>query len=389
MGSSRGSSARKIAGRQPALPGRGITESITEPLTICPKSRKSGRQDARCDNQRPGLICRNGFECSAVARIASRCDSQTCLGSHSANLDLVRSLQYGCPDRPRSSPIVHTAGGRDSEGIVSIVAAMKRAFLAAPVVLLIASGVTARDLPNFDAAAARRIVPPAVAQAANARIPTEWYAQFGTPSFRWLGGATDGTVMATTMVGGFGGAYVSEVHDTGRGAIVTRYRQRIDGIEVFRHELNVVTTRDGATVAISGHLADVAAHAAAKSGGLFRLSEAAAVAIASGDLDASDPAASRVSRVWFDLGTSLEPAYAIELATDAEMFLYVISAADGRLLFRKNLTAEACQPFTYRVWAETTGVRRSFNGPQGYAGDPNPTGTNDGFQGPKGLGSDL
>jgi hypothetical protein len=237
---------------------------------------------------------------------------------------------------------------------------MKRVLIAVTVLLRIASIAAARDLPNFDAAAGQRMATPAVAQGANARIPAEWYAQFGTPSFRWIGGATDGTV---TAVSGFDGAYVSEVHDTGRGAIVTRYRQRIDGIEVFRNELNVVTARDGATVAISGHLAGDAARAAAKSGGLFRLSDAGAVAIASGDLDASDPAESRVRLVWFDLGTSLEPAYSIELTTNAEMFLYVISAADGRLLFRTNLTEDAGTPFTYRVWAETTGTKRPFNGP--------------------------
>ncbi|HXH93358.1 MAG TPA: M36 family metallopeptidase, partial [Thermoanaerobaculia bacterium] len=259
---------------------------------------------------------------------------------------------------------------------------MKRAFIAATVPLLIASIATARDLPNFDAAATQRTAPSAVAQASSSKIPTEWYAQFGTPSFRWIGGAPGGAVTASAAVSGFDGAYVSEVHDTGRGAIVTRYRQRIDGIEVFRNELNVVTARDGATVAISGHLAGPAARAAAKSGELFRLSEAATVAIASGDLDANGPAASRLSRVWFDPGTSLEPVYSIELATDTEMFLYVISAADGRLLFRKNLTEDAGTPFTYRVWAETTGIKRPLNGPQGLVGDPNPTGTNDGFQAP-------
>jgi hypothetical protein len=120
---------------------------------------------------------------------------------------------------------------------------MKRAFIAAAVPLLIASAATARDLPNYDAAAAQRIVQLPVAQAANLKIPTEWYAQFGTPSFRWIGGATGGTVTAAAAVTGLDGAYVSEVHDTGRGAIVTRYRQRIDGIEVFRNELNVVSFR--------------------------------------------------------------------------------------------------------------------------------------------------
>jgi hypothetical protein len=172
---------------------------------------------------------------------------------------------------------------------------MKRAFIAAAVPLLIASVATARDLPNFDAAATQRATPSAVAQASSTKIPTEWYAQFGTPSFRWIGGAPGGAVMASGAVSGFEGAYVSEVHDTGRGAIVTRYRQRIDGIEVFRNELNVVTARDGATVAISGHLAGTAARSAAKSAGQFRLSDDAAIAIASGDLEANGPAESRVS----------------------------------------------------------------------------------------------
>jgi hypothetical protein len=47
-----------------------------------------------------------------------------------------------------------------------------------------------------------------------------------------------------------------------------------------------------------------------------------------------------------------------------------------------NLTEDAGTTFTYRVWAETTGIKRPFNGPQGMVGDPHPTGTNDGFQAP-------
>src|SRR5437764_1978893 len=164
---------------------------------------------------------------------------------------------------------------------VSIAPPMKRAFIAVAMVPFIASIAVARELPNFDAAATRRIAPPASEQARSVKIPTEWYAQFGTPSFRWIGGATDGGVTVAAAVSGFDGAYVSEVHDTGRGAIVTRYRQRIDGIEVFRNELNFVTARDGTPVAISGHLTGSPARAAAKSGEQFRLLQAEAVAIAS------------------------------------------------------------------------------------------------------------
>ena len=88
----------------------------------------------------------------------------------------------------------------------------------------------------------------------------------------------------------------------------------------------------------------------------------------------------RNDRVWFDLGPSLEPAYYVEVEDDEGMMGYVISAADGRLLFRRNLTEDVNQPFTYRVWADSAGTHRPLNGPQGFAGDPHPTGTNDGFQ---------
>jgi len=100
----------------------------------------------------------------------------------------------------------------------------------------------------------------------------------------------------------------------------------------------------------------------------------------------------RSKRVWFHLADGYEPAYNIELdlgsrsSTDSRIYSYVISAADGRLLFRKNLTEDqaapnqAATPFAYRVWADAAGDHRPLNGPQGFGGDPNPSGTNDGFQ---------
>jgi len=234
-----------------------------------------------------------------------------------------------------------------------------------------------RDLPNYDAAAKLHATPPAARTATGAKIPTEWYAQFGTPSFVWLWGRHE-TLAASFSE--FDGAYVSETHDTGRGAIVTRFRQRIDGIDVFRNELNVVTARDGTPVAMSGHLAPHTVHATSNGASHWRLSADDAIALAKADYGEGTLTASRASRVWFDLGASLEPAYSLELelAPDNDMYAYVVSAADGRLLFRKNLTEDA----TYRVWADPAGQRRPLNGPQGFAGNPHPTGTNDGFQAP-------
>jgi hypothetical protein len=234
----------------------------------------------------------------------------------------------------------------------------------------------AHDLPNYDAAAAMRVAPSAAQAVTASKIPTEWYEQFGTPSFLWLRGRHEAMAAAFD---GSDGAYVSETHDTGRGAIVTRFRQRIDGIDVFRNELNVVTARDGTPVAMSGHLARGAVQAAAANrASRWRLSADDAIALALADYGDGELTTFRASPVWFDLGASLEPAYSIELelAPDNDMYAYVISAADGRLLFRKNLTEDA----TYRVWADPAGQRRPLNGPQGFAGNPHPNGINDGFQ---------
>ncbi|HMC21690.1 MAG TPA: M36 family metallopeptidase [Thermoanaerobaculia bacterium] len=232
--------------------------------------------------------------------------------------------------------------------------------------------------PNYDAVADAPVVPHVSALAQiRAGIPVEWDTRFDVPSFVWMAGSQIAD-----------GAYVAHVHDTGRGAIIFKYRQRIDGIEVFRDELNVMLTRDHKVLATSGSLAP--------SFGVRRLaaafvSEADAVATALKDLaPEADPADAQswVHRVWFHLPDHLESAYSIVLdladrsSTDSDMFLYVISATDGRLLFRKNLTEDDSPPFTYRVWADPQGVHRPMNGPQGFGGIPHPSGTNDGFQPP-------
>src|SRR5436190_11625470 len=130
---------------------------------------------------------------------------------------------------------------------------------------LLAATAFARDLPNYDASALLTVAhKDAVRAAAGVKIPVEWYPQYGTPSFVWMGGATSANDVAT-MSAGVDGAYVSEVHDVGYGPIIVRYRQRIDGIEVFRNELNVVMARDNRVIALSGHLADPPATVSASS----------------------------------------------------------------------------------------------------------------------------
>lgn len=225
---------------------------------------------------------------------------------------------------------------------------------------------------------------------------------------------------------------VANVHDTGRGAIVVKLRQSIGGVEVFRDEMNVIMNRNLQLVAISGYLTGGGGEAIlvdSATGGSFRLSKAQAVASAVGDLTGSavSPAAvratkspsaqasangqstysyftaslsgdavmgaepARVKQVMYHTPEGFVPAYYVEaevtvpstdeatisedgaaVLTDSLYYAYVISAVDGQLLFRKNLTEK--DSFTYRVWSGTSGAYEPFDGPQGNVG-PYPTAT--------------
>lgn len=207
-------------------------------------------------------------------------------------------------------------------------------------------------------------------------------------------------------------AEVKSVHNTGKGAVIVQMKQKIDGVEVFRDEMKVVMNQKLDLVAMSGYIPTWTKNRT----GVFTLSPAQAIAIAFQDLtDAGIDAGalqwsenrdqfdffsldaqaentiglhmvepSRVKKVMFDLPEGLEPAYYLELnvgapdGRDSDFYSYVISAVDGKLLFRNNLTSQ--DSFSYRVWADSTGKFIPFDGPQGPTGTPHPTGLPDGFQ---------
>jgi len=212
-------------------------------------------------------------------------------------------------------------------------------------------------------------------------------------------------------------AVVGPVHDAGRGLIIVPFRQRYNGVEVFRDEIKLAMTRDLDLVSISGYLIGTGTASVAAAPPAFKLTAAEAIATglkdfiedgvdpqqvrsagqaeggyerfdlvpsSSTDLRMIEPA--RVKRVYFRLSDRLEPAYYLELSLgsdkseESDGYSYVISADDGRMLFRKNLTVS--DSFSYRVWADTTGDRMPFDGPQGTAPTPHPTGLPDGYQAP-------
>ena len=211
-------------------------------------------------------------------------------------------------------------------------------------------------------------------------------------------------------------AVLQELHDTGAGPIVARFRQVVGGIEVFRDELRVVMDRELELVAMAGWLSPHAA-AAERAPLQFRLGIADAVArglhdlaglgLAASDLQAGEPepggydsftpraalpgglvlsAPIRAKKVLFHHPDRLEPAHFVEVqigakdSTDGEAWATVLSAIDGRVLFRHDLVQR--DSFSYRVWAEPTGLMLPYDGPQASAGTPHPTGTPDRYQAP-------
>ena len=186
------------------------------------------------------------------------------------------------------------------------------------------------------------------------------------------------------------GARLQFVHDTGRGGVIVSLRQRVGGTELFHGDLKVLLDQGNHLLAISG-----APHPAAHPGSArpFVLPATDAVAVALRDLqrDASpgrilptgvsragwvyyDLAAkasarlrkpARVKPVYFPAGDALLPAHFVELQLQGKTGMtahqHVVAADDGRVLYRRDATAN--EAFQYRVHADADGDHRPFDGP--------------------------
>jgi len=224
--------------------------------------------------------------------------------------------------------------------------------------------------------------------------------------------------------GDFDRAKVVQVHDTGSGAIIVKFQEDIGGIEVFREELSVMMDRNLEPIAFSGYLSGAPRLIAARAAS-FQLDEREAAAIAlsdrigksmpraelvttgarqgpygfvdheartkragagvSGDSALTEPV--RYKQVYFHTADAFEPAYYLEISAelrnaeggvDNDMYSYVVSATDGRILYRHDLTVS--DSFTYRLWADESGssVNVPKDSPHGDGTTPHPTGTPDG-----------
>lgn len=290
---------------------------------------------------------------------------------------------------------------------------------------------TAAEKPAIDAFLARRDVKPLVTpgelsrlgrEALSAGLVTSTEPRLGVPTFFWAARPPAGTrtfadqgltaeqaarrflvahaELYRGSVARWAEARVSHVHDLHDGsAVIVTFQQRVGGVRVFRDELKVIMTAKLELVALAGALTPEL-----KVRGEFALAPASAIASAFENLTGSALEPSRLQElgtfgggyqhhrlagaetpvrtrpVYFPLPDGLVPGFYVELdvptsETDSEYFAFVVSAVDGAVLFRKNLTAA----HSYRVWADATPPHLPLDGPQGSAATPHPTGTTDGF----------
>jgi large repetitive protein len=228
--------------------------------------------------------------------------------------------------------------------------------------------------------------------------------------------------------GDFDRAKVVQVHDTGSGGVIVKFQEDIGGIEVFREELSVMMDRNLEPIAFSGYLSGAPRLIAARAAS-FQLDEREAAAIAlsdrtggsmtraelvttgarqgpygfvdqdarmkragaatTGDSALTEPV--RYKQVYFHTADAFEPAYYLEVSAelrdtqggiDNDMYSYVVSANDGRILYRHNLTVS--DSFTYRLWADESGssVNVPSDSPHGDGTTPHPTGVPNGVMPP-------
>ncbi|HEU5058067.1 MAG TPA: M36 family metallopeptidase, partial [Kofleriaceae bacterium] len=203
---------------------------------------------------------------------------------------------------------------------------------------------------------------------------------------------------------------VEPVRRTDLGHHLVRLVQEVDGIEIYRSEMKAVLKSDLSLVALTGTPSRVTT--AKPADRAFRLTPGQAVSRALGDLykvavpdgfdSLSRPAAgrdawvdlpalasvqlsqpARARKVFFRDGERLIAAYMTEFyssrerSTSSDAYRYLISAADGRVLERRDLTAH--EAFTYRAYARPGGKHTPTDGPQADY-NPHPTGVPDGSQ---------
>jgi hypothetical protein len=191
-------------------------------------------------------------------------------------------------------------------------------------------------------------------------------------------------------------AVLASVHDKGTGAKIVKYKQEVNGVEVFNREYNIMMDAKFNLVASSGYLTNKGSVQGLKDklylndfGNPVEAIKAAFTDL-SGDasevrLTAQDSTSKytkfhvsnndkmlgepRAKKVFFEQKGQLIAAYYVEVesaiadSVDSEYFSYVISANDSEILFKNDLSSHA-DSFNYRVYADED-TKKPWDSPHG------------------------
>lgn len=302
--------------------------------------------------------------------------------------------------------------------------------LAAPAASPLSAQFKSGDLPDFDAALqARQSAPASLRQTADTQVSrfgfrSQYDSRLGM-TFLWAKKGAEVSTLRSSLTGqalheatarhflarhatalGLSQSTINDAQlfdhqDTGTGPVIQRFRQRVGGVEVFNRDISVLMDRQQRLVAIAGYFssqADASSLASAKYslsapqaivkafanlggkvGGNFTAGATKGAyrtwARSAGQGDLQLEADPRVKPVLYALKGKVVPGYYVELSAatrDGARQLdygYVVSAEDGSVLFRKNLTTyETATPYTYRMLADKYGV--PYDSPLGNGMEP-------------------
>lgn len=282
------------------------------------------------------------------------------------------------------------------------------------------AGSSHASLQNFDAYRAELAQQPqsvsAKAAIADGALPSQFDARMNKPTFVWASGsdavpavgALKADALVVSQARDYLRAHATELHLTeamitsakvtdsqynGNGPAVVRFKQMVNGYEVFNRSLNVMIDRSGKLVAISGYFATDASGTPAEFsrtaqqavvsawthlGGSSFLSALLGSGVTQGVYQLFQmPALSgvqamtrqpRVKRVYYPRVGRLEPGYYVELFGASKLggdiaYSLVVSASSSDMLFRKNLVDEAA--YSYRTFADTSGRFAPYDSPLG------------------------
>ncbi len=204
-------------------------------------------------------------------------------------------------------------------------------------------------------------------------------------------------------------AVLSNLHKQDSGSVIAKYKQEIYGVEVFNREFNVMMNQEHELVAASGFLSErrsVDSTLAVTNFGSEYDSIATAFKTLGGDVANVNIASTgydvnkykefgvvksddefqiinqpRAKKVMYELDGKLVAAHYVEIEAgnvnemDSKNFAFVI-AADGRVLFKKNLVNSE-QAFSYRVFADAAKNNLPQDGPLGDVSPWDPAKIND------------